>query len=163
MDPVYIYWHKGAFLVGNWPKWAKDCPSHTAISHITTSHNYTNPFKNLVQLPSPERFEDLVAYTLPEWFKYPVYNPFPQWSQAPVYHPSLQLSWAPFFSHRRHKSSIHTMRKEKSPPKSPLWEKNKIHRSGLYLMAHGRISWRKLTKFGMKLAKCYIYLCYFLC
>ena len=53
------------------------------------------------------------------------------------------------------------MHKEKSPPKSPLWENNKKPGSGSYFLAHGRISWRKLTKFGKRLAKCNFYLCYF--
>ena len=54
------------------------------------------------------------------------------------------------------------MRKEKSPPKSPLWEKYKKPGSGSYLLMHGRISWQKLTKFGISLANWSIYLCYFL-
>ena len=39
---------------------------------------------------------------------------------------------------------------------------NKKPGSGSYLLAHGCISWQKLTKFGMRLATCYIYVWYFL-
>ena len=133
--------------------------SYTVYSYCNIDLNVIwMPFKNPVQLPSLEWIEDPVAHTSPELFKYPVYHSVLQWSQTPVYHPS----WALFFSHHRSKSSIHTMQKEKSPPKSPFWEKNKKPGSVSYLLTHGRISCQKLTKFGMMLANCNIYLCYFL-